>query len=150
MRKVSILVSLIFCFVFTTNNVNAQDTKSKFDLWPELKTFHGVMSETFHPSEEGDLAPIKERSMEMVSKAMALSKSKIPADFNNKLVVESVNKLVDDSKALAELVKSKAEDEKIKKSLSDLHDTFHHIIERCKKGEEPAAPHKEQKVEGRE
>ena len=82
MKKAAVLFSLLFCFVLTTNNVNAQATKSKFDLWPELKTFHGVMSETFHPSEEGDLAPIKERSVEMESKALALSNSKIPADFN--------------------------------------------------------------------
>jgi hypothetical protein len=150
MKKATVLFSLIFCFILTTNHVNAQATKSKFDLWPELKTFHGVMSGTFHPSEDGDLAPIKERSTEMVSKAMALSQSKIPADFNNKVVVEAVNKLVVDSKALDALIKSNADDGKIKQALSDLHDTFHLVVERCSKGGEPAEPHKEQKIEGRE
>lgn len=150
MKKATVLLSLIFCFVFATNNVNAQATKSKFDLWPELKTFHGVMSETFHPSEEGDLAPIKERSVEMESKALALSKSKVPADFNNKGVIEAVNKLAVDSKSLNVLVKSNADDQKIKEALSDLHDTFHRIVEHCKKGEEPGEPQKEQKIEGRE
>ena len=107
-------------------------------------------SKTFHPSEEGDLAPIKERSVEMESKALALSNSKIPADFNNKGVIEAVNKLAVDSKALNVLVKSKADDQKIKDALSDLHDTFHKIVEHCKKGEEHAEPQKEQKIEGRE
>ena len=31
-----------------------------FASWPEIKTFHKVMSQTFHPSEEGNLQPIKE------------------------------------------------------------------------------------------
>jgi hypothetical protein len=40
--------------------------------WAELKEFHGVMSQTFHPAEEGKLDPIKTRSTEMVEKAVAL------------------------------------------------------------------------------
>jgi hypothetical protein len=36
--------------------------QSTFDKWPAIKEFHDVMSETFHPAEEGNLAPIKLRS----------------------------------------------------------------------------------------
>lgn len=43
--------------------------QSIFDKWVELKAFHGVMSQTFHPSEEGNLELIKTRSEEMAEKA---------------------------------------------------------------------------------
>jgi len=109
--------------------------KGKFDDWQELKTFHGVMSETFHPSEKGDLAPIKARSGEMLEKANALSKSKIPAEFNKKDVIAAIKKLAADSKKLDKLIQKKASDDSITKSLLALHDTFHVIVEKCVAGE---------------
>lgn len=109
--------------------------KGKFDDWQELKTFHTVMSETFHPSEDGNLAPIKARSGEMVTKATALSKSVIPAEFNNKDVIAAIKKLAVDSKKLDKLVQKKASDYSISKSLLALHDTFHLIVERCVAGD---------------
>jgi superoxide dismutase len=107
-----------------------------FAAWPEIKTFHKVMSQTFHPSEEGNLQPIKERSAEMAEKANALKAAKIPAEFNKKEIVASVNKLAKDSKALDKLVKSKASDDKITKALNGLHDTFHTIVGLCTHDEE--------------
>jgi ATP-dependent Clp protease ATP-binding subunit ClpC len=56
------------------------------------------MSKTFHPSEEGNLQPIKERSAEMAEKANALKMAKIPAQFNKKEIVASVNKLAKEQK----------------------------------------------------
>jgi hypothetical protein len=46
--------------------------------------FHKVMSITFHPAEEGNLAPIKSKIGEMQEKAIAFQKSVIPADVVNK------------------------------------------------------------------
>lgn len=105
--------------------------KGKFDDWPELKSFHGVMSETFHPSETGDLKPIRARSGEMAEKAKALSLSKIPAAFNNKEVQAAVAKLKTDSDKLNKLVKKKGNDKAVTTALSALHDTFHMIVEHC-------------------
>ena len=51
--------------------------------WKELSAFHGVMSQTFHPAEEGDLKPIRERSGELVEKAKAWKASAIPADYTD-------------------------------------------------------------------
>lgn len=121
------LLSVLATLLFTQLSF----AQSKFDKWPELKSFHGVMSQTFHPSEEGNLQPIKTRSLEMVNKADSLSKSNIPAEFNKKEVKEAINKLVIDSKKLHELIQNKGNDEEIKKSLSNLHDTFHLIVEKC-------------------
>jgi superoxide dismutase len=105
--------------------------KGKFDDWQALKDFHKVMSQTFHPSEEGNLQPIKERSGEMVLKAELLAKSNIPAEFNSKEVVAAVKKLETDSKKLDQLVKSKKSDKELTEALSKLHDVFHEIIGLC-------------------
>jgi len=105
--------------------------KGKFDDWSELKSFHTVMSQTFHPSEEGDLNPIKNRSAEMVEKANLLAKSKIPAEFNKKEVVIALAKLSKDSQKLHKLIQNNGKDVAIKKSLHDLHSTFHLIVEKC-------------------
>ncbi len=137
MKKVTMIVSILICMLIAVQSTQAQEKgKSKFDNWPELKTFHGVMSQTFHPSEEGNLKPIKERSGEMAEKADKLAQSKIPSEFDKKEVKEAVNKLAADSKALDALIKKKGSDEEIKKALAALHDTFHLIVERCQKGEE--------------
>lgn len=113
----------------------ATHKKSKFDDWQALKDFHKIMSQTFHPSEEGNLQPIKERSSEMVAKAETLAQSSIPAEFNRKEVVDAIQKLVVDSKKLDKMVKSKKSDKAITKALSELHDTFHKIIGLCSDGE---------------
>ncbi|MFN8276900.1 MAG: hypothetical protein U0T84_05420 [Chitinophagales bacterium] len=110
--------------------------QGKFDQWPQLKAFHQVMSQTFHPSEEGNLAPIKKRSGELAEKALALKQGGIPEAFNNKKVAAAVNQLAKDSKKLDALVKKNGSDDAIKKSLAKLHDTFHQIVERCVPGKE--------------
>ena len=110
---------------------DAMPKPDTFAAWPEIKTFHKVMAQTFHPSEEGNLQPIKERSSEMVEKATALKSSKIPSEFNKKEVLASINKLVKDSKALDKLVKANGSDDKITKALKGLHDTFHTIVGLC-------------------
>ena len=133
MKTIIKLFSLAVAFLAFSASSNAQ---SKFDKWPELKAFHTIMSETFHPSEEGNLEPIKTRISDMVTKAEVLAKSTIPSEFNNKDVVAAVAKLAKDSKKLSENIASKANDATIKKALSDLHDTFHTIVEKCSKTDE--------------
>jgi superoxide dismutase len=106
--------------------------KGKFDDWPAIKDFHQVMSQTFHPSEEGNLEPIKTRSKEMVEKAEALKKSTIPTSFKKvQDISKTIDELIEGSKRLNKLVQSKANDKKITESLSALHDVFHKIIGFC-------------------
>ena len=110
--------------------------------WKELKDFHTVMSQTFHPAEEGNLKPIRERSAEMVKAAEAWKKSDIPADYKNvKDIQETLNKLVDGSKNLDKQIKAKASDEEIKKSITALHDVFHTIVGLCRPGHDDHKGH---------
>jgi predicted HAD superfamily Cof-like phosphohydrolase len=106
--------------------------QSKPSDWAQLKDFHAVMSQTFHPAEEGKLDPIKNRSGEMVEKAIAWQKSTPPADFDKPEIKKSLSKLVKGSKELDKMVKKNASDAEITKKLTDLHDVFHEIVGLCK------------------
>lgn len=134
-QKIKMMKKTIITF-FLLLTVAIGYSQEKFDKWPELKSFHSVMAQTFHPSEDGDLKPIKERAGEMVTKAEALQKSTIPAEFNNDKVKASVDRLVTGSKELKKLVDSKAADDVLKQNLSALHDNFHEIVGLCQKGDD--------------
>ncbi|HMQ90095.1 MAG TPA: hypothetical protein PKB07_20990 [Flavilitoribacter sp.] len=106
--------------------------KGIFDQWPELGAFPTVMSETFHPMEEGNFEPIRTRSGEMVQKAKALAKAKIPAEFNNPKMADAVKRLAKGSSKLNKMIKKKATDEQLTASLTGLHDVFHEIVGLCR------------------
>jgi hypothetical protein len=117
----------VLSLIFAANTISAQST---FEKWPAIKGFHEVMSQTFHPAEEGNFAPIKARSEEMMTKAALLQKD-IPKEFKTDAIVASVGKLETKSAALNKLVASKADDKVILKSITELHDTFHEIVGLC-------------------
>lgn len=119
---------LVLAILIVASSVSAQST---FDKWPAIKEFHEVMSQTFHPAEEGNLAPIKARSEEMMNKAAMLLKSDIPTEFRTDAILASAERLQLKSKALHKLVKSNGTDAAIVKSITDLHDTFHQIVGLC-------------------
>ncbi|TDE43916.1 hypothetical protein E0I26_09860 [Flavobacterium rhamnosiphilum] len=119
---------LVLVLIVVANSVSAQST---FDKWPAIKEFHEVMSQTFHPAEEGNFAPIKARSEEMMKKAAMLLKSDIPAEFKTNAILASAERLQLKSKALHKLVTSNGSDAAILKSITDLHDTFHEIVGLC-------------------
>ena len=118
----------ILLFVLAVNSVSAQST---IDKWPAIKEFHAVMSQTFHPAEEGNLEPIKSRAEELANKASALTTTNIPAEFRTKEILASIDKLQTNSKNLQTMVSIKAADANIMKSLSELHDIFHEIVGLC-------------------
>jgi hypothetical protein len=106
-------------------------TAQKKAEWKEMHDFHTVMGGTFHPAEEGNMEPIKTRSQEMVDKAVAWEKSTPPEGYNKKAVAGTLKKLVEGSKELHQMVKSKATDKELLDKLSSLHDVFHEIMEKC-------------------
>ncbi len=126
MKKLQFL--LIFTVFLIGSNVFSQST---FDKWPAIKSFHGVMSQTFHPAEDGNLEPIKTRSAEMVQKADDLSKSEIPDTFNTPKVLAAIQNLQTKSKILDKMIQEKVSDDLITKFLSEIHDVFHEIVGLC-------------------
>lgn len=139
----TIALAFIALITLTANSVMAQ---SKMQDWKELKEFHKVMSQTFHPSEEGNLEPIKSRIGEMVQKADALKASAIPAYFNNKKVKKAVAQLAKDSKKLQAKIAAGATDAEITTSLTKLHDVFHKIVGLCSETEDHGDEHEHEKV----
>jgi len=117
---------LLLCWLSFT--VNAQDKKAP---WPQLSAYHSVMSGTFHPAEEGNLKPIREKSGELVTKAEEWKKSTAPAAYNKPGLKEKLDLLVTESKGVDKLVKDNAKDEELTKALTKLHDRFHEIVGIC-------------------
>ncbi|MDW8436474.1 MAG: hypothetical protein RMM16_00375 [Chloroherpetonaceae bacterium] len=111
----------------------AQKAAPKLEEWAEMEAFHGVMAETFHPMEDGDMKPILSRAQEMAEKAKAWQKSAPPARYAP--VKDSVDfylsKLVSESQSLAEMVAKKAKEDDIKKALTALHDRYHQVSDFC-------------------
>lgn len=130
MKKSILAIALA---LFTT--IAFAQNKSKMSDWPELKAFHEVISQTFHPSEEGNLKPVKERAGELVIKAAAVQASKPPADFNTEKIKAAVNELVRRANEVKEVVDHNKDDALITKKLSQLHDAFHEIVGLCTGGE---------------
>lgn len=118
----------IIAFLVSLNSLSAQTT---FDKWPAIKEFHEVLSQTFHPSEEGNLQPIKARSEELMNKATALLKSDMPKEFQTGPVMGASEKLQIKSKALHKMIQAKASDADITKALSEVHEIFHEIVGFC-------------------
>jgi len=125
MKKITYLLLLLVVVVSTAQ------AQTKFENWPALGSFHDVISATFHPSEKGDFDPVKQRSGELVDKAVALSKSVIPAQYNKPAVKAAVKELVEKSTALNQLVMKRAKDEKLNKEIIAVHDAFHKIVGLC-------------------
>ncbi|MDG2433310.1 hypothetical protein [Flavobacterium sp.] len=126
MKKLKVL--LILALVVMANSVSAQST---FDKWPAIKEFHDVISATFHPAEEGNLAPIKARSEEMMTKAAALLTAPKPAEFKTRAIVEASEKLKLQSIGLNALIMGNGSNDSIVKELTEMHDVFHEIVGLC-------------------
>lgn len=139
MKKIALLLLVGFGIAALASQASAQSKQE----WPELKEFHKVMAQTFHPSEEGNLEPIKTRIGEMVQKAKTLQASKFPSDYDNAKMKAAVDQLVTDSQKLEADIKKGASDKKITKSLSGLHDVFHQIQGLCSATEKHDHDHKE-------
>lgn len=101
--------------------------------WKEKDQFHEVMSQTFHPAEEGNFKPIRARSEEMLTKALAWQKSSIPKEFKKQKDIQlQLDKLAMGVKSLRNKIQQGVNDDVIKADLVALHDVFHEIVGLCK------------------
>ena len=119
----------------TASSSSNASSKSSMEDWTELKEFHMVMAQTFHPMEEGNYKPIRERSAEMAEKARLLAESKVPAEFNKPEMLAAIQELNKGSRLLDAMIKNKATDAEVNKSLTELHETFHKIVGMCQPGD---------------
>ena len=139
-KSIVMLALLVPAFLISSKQVQAGD-------WKEKDEFHKVMAATFHPSEEGNFEPIRNRAAEMNEKAMAWAKSTPPAEFDKPEIKATLKELVDGTTALKAMIEKKATNDEIKPKLEALHDTFHKVAGMCShkdgKGHEGHKEHKE-------
>ena len=125
-------LSLLLATTFGAIVSFAQPKKAE---WKEQQAFHGVMAATFHPAEEGNFAPLKQKSGELVKKATAWSKGVYPAGYDKKAIAPILKKLVAESKMLDAKVKAGAKNDELNKLITALHDRFHQVAEKCNAGD---------------
>ncbi len=102
--------------------------------WKEMQDFHAVMSKTFHPSEENNLQPLKENAENLLKAARAWRAAEIPAGYNTTLTTATLKKLVKQCSAIQVAVKKKKDDMQLKKMITEAHEIFHEIMEKCRPG----------------
>lgn len=123
-----IVLFAITAFALFVARPAAAQEKAK---WAEKDAFHKVMSETFHPAEEGKLEPIRKRSQEMIDVAIAWKNSTAPAGYDKEKIMKDLKALVKGAKKLNKNVQKNASDNDLKEELTELHDLFHQITEKC-------------------
>ncbi len=128
----NLLKKLIFAIVTLVTFQTAFAQKGE---WKESQTFHTVMSKTFHPSEEGNLQPVKDNAANLLANAKLWQASKIPAAFNQTETKKVLVNLVSKCDEIIIAVKSKKSDDDLKKLISEAHEIFHQIEEKCRKPE---------------
>jgi hypothetical protein len=91
------------------------------------------MSASFHPTEEGNFAPLKERADSLFTAAKQWQASAIPAEYKTKETKTALKQLVKVCKDIKKAVTANAGDEELKKKITGAHDVFHTIVKDCKK-----------------
>ncbi len=128
--KIMLLATVLLCGISTAFSQGDQAQ------WPELKTFHSFMSSTFHPAEEGNFVPLKEKADSLLVAAKNWQASAIPVDFKPEKTRATLAKLVNQCTAIKKAVDSRATNDKLKKMITEAHGTFHTLVGECRKAEE--------------
>jgi hypothetical protein len=126
-KTASIMLGLLPVALF------AQQKKA---VWPEMKTFHSYMASTFHPAEEGNLAPLKAKADILLVAAQRWNQSAIPNNFKPEETKMELTKLVAQCNTIKEAVAAKKNDKELTMLITDAHDIFHKIVGECQKADE--------------
>jgi len=126
-----LLCSLFICvWACATKTETTGTTDADSDEWKEMNSFHMIMAEAFHPyKDSSNLAPAKKLAEEMAAEADTWAVAALPEKVDNEQVKASLQKLKTDTRGLADLIKSGADDTAVGSSLNALHDSFHGIME---------------------
>jgi hypothetical protein len=127
MKKISLL---LFAFMMTC--ISFAQTKTA--VWPEMGTFHELMSTTFHPAEEGNFAPLREKAADLYRAAKVWYSVDVPAEYNFKVTKKTLEQLMIKCNDIwAEVASKTSSDVKLKTMITEAHDLFHKVSGECKK-----------------
>ncbi len=131
MKKVLQLTAILLALIPAISF--AQNQKAG---WPEMKNFHSLISASFHPAEEGNLAPLKAKADSLFQAARIWQKSAIPANFKPTETKEALKTLVIKCGAASKGVMAKLSDTELKRLITEVHEAFHTIAGECRRTEE--------------
>ena len=128
MKKIIFITTA--AFLLFSSVTFAQSSKA---VWAEMKTFHSFMAGTFHPAEEGNLAPLKQKADSLEITAKLWQASAIPANYKPVETKEALAQLVAKTTAINKALAAKESDDNLKKLIGEAHEIFHHIVGECRK-----------------
>ncbi|HVZ26273.1 MAG TPA: hypothetical protein VG842_09475 [Sediminibacterium sp.] len=126
--KKTLYLLLMICLPWMASSQESTD-------WQELNAFHSLMSKTFHPSEEGNLAPLRMKSDSLVQAAQKWNKAPVPAGFKPAETKEQLARLEAQCQKIHTAVRSNAPDANLAVMIREAHEIFHKIVEDCRKAE---------------
>lgn len=129
-----LLVAVSICFLYSVSFA-----QGKLANWPEMQAFHDVLSHTFHPAEEGDMAPIRKRSHELLSDAKKVSLSPFPPQYDNEKMHKALKRLERESDKLNACCVRQEQNSVVMKQLKVVHEIFHEIVGMCGEQKPPAS-----------
>lgn len=125
--KYVLFVALALCVACSQKSNEAEDDVE----WKEMDEFHAVMADVYHPlKDSGNLEPIKKDAGALANVAKRWAQSKLPSKVDNEETATLLAQLEDGCEQLNQLVNDKASDDEIATKLTNLHDTFHTIMEK--------------------
>lgn len=128
MKKINLLLVAVLMLAGTSFGQG-----EKKAVWAEMKAFHTLMAGTFHPAEENNLAPLKEKAGELYKASKTWFASEIPADFKAKETKETLEKLMIKCNDIWAAVEAKKTDAELKTMITEAHDIFHKVAGECRK-----------------
>jgi hypothetical protein len=138
----SVAVSVVSCQSTQAEEKTVELNATEGDAWDQaMDAYHSVMSVTFHPAEEGNLAPLKERHKELADLSQSWAQVEVPEKFQGKDLENMLEELKSQSVALSEMVEGGSSDEELTDAITALHDVFHNIMGACKHGKEHGKHH---------
>ena len=124
------LAGLLFLLVIAYLPARLQgQTKA---VWQEMHTFHDVMSITFHSAETGDLKPLREKAGLLLEKAKVWQAAAVPAGYDAVKTADTLKRLTKQCKSIKKAVKSKKTDAELTIMITEAHEIFHEIMEKCR------------------
>jgi len=113
------------------DEMSGHDHGDEEEEWVELEDYHSFMAATFHPADEGDVAPLKEKARGMADAAVVLENSTIPDHYGEE-VKDILKRLREGSEAIAKKVEEgKASDKELIADIVALHEVFHEVHGAC-------------------
>lgn len=99
--------------------------------WKEMDAFHAALGAAFHPSEKGDLAPLKATADTLAARAKAWTTSSAPPSCSSADVKATIAWLASSTADLATQVRNGAADDALKGAIAAIHTKFETVEKAC-------------------